>query len=392
VIEVTNLEDSGSGSLRAAIEAKDPRIVVFRVSGTIALQSDLSVRNPYLTIAGQTAPGDGVCLRNRKLIIRTNDVIVRYLRIRVGQEGGGDDALAIDEGSNVVVDHCSLSWGCDETLNTWHGSKDITVQWCIISEGLHHKQHGFAASLGGENASYHHLLIAHCPGRNPSIGGNNEHQTINMDFRNNVLYNFGYRTADGKPCSVNIVNNYYKPGPNSSVKRFAKIDDVGGYEKIPTTAWYISGNVWEGDEAMSKDNATGVTGATQWLVNEPAPYAPVKTVSAEKAYQMVLADVGATLPKRDSVDARIIKEARTGTATFGDGKGVILHQDEVGGWPELKSAPAPADSDKDGMPDTWEIQYGLNPNDAADGSQDKDKDGYTNLEDYLNALVQGNNL
>jgi pectin methylesterase-like acyl-CoA thioesterase len=384
VIEVTNLNDSGPGSLRAAVEAKGPRIVVFRVSGTIALESDLSVRNPYLTIAGQTAPGGGICLRNRKLIIETNDVIVRYLRIRVGREGGGNDALAIDEGSNVVVDHCSLSWGCDETLNTWHGARDITVQWCIISEALHHRNHGFAASLGGENASFHHLLIAHCPGRNPSIGGNNEHQTINLDFRNSVIYNFGHRTFDGKPSSINIVNNYYKPGPNSSVKRFAEIDDVGGYEKIPTTAWYISGNVWEGDEAITQDNASGVTGATQWLVNEPAPYAPVRTVSAERAYALVLADVGAILPKRDSVDIRVIEDVRTGTATFGNGKGVILHQDDVGGWPELKSQPAPEDSDSDGMRDEWESKFGLDPKNANDNIQDKDKDGYTNIEEYLN--------
>jgi hypothetical protein len=183
---------------------------------------------------------------------------------------------------------------------------------------------------------------------------------------------------------VNIVNNYYKPGPNTTVKRFAKIDDVGGYEKIPTTAWYIAGNVWEGDEAMSRNNAGGVTGATQWLVEDPAPYAPVTTVSAEQAYEMVLADVGAALPKRDSVDTRVIREVQAGTATFGNGKGVILHQDDVGGWPELKSLPSPADGDSDGMPDAWEERYGLEANNAADGPEDKDKDGYTNVEEYLN--------
>jgi len=383
VIEVTNLNDSGPGSLRAGVEAKGPRIVVFRVSGTISLESDIEVRNPYVTIAGQTAPGDGICLKNYKFMIKADDVIVRYLRIRRGNETGrNDDALGIDSAENVVVDHCSMSWGCDETLNTWHGARNITIQWCIISEALHHRNHGYAASLGGENVSYHHLLIANCPGRNPSIGGNNNYQTHNMDFRNSVIYNFGHRTFDGKPCSVNIVNNYFKPGPNSTKEGFAKIDDAGIYEKIPTTAWYVSGNVWEGNEAISKNNTAGVSGATQWLVDKPAPFAPVKTVPAEVAYKMVLADVGATLPKRDPVDARIIEEAGIGKATFD--KGVVLDQNDVGGWPELKSLSSPADSDNDGMPDEWESRFGLDPKDADDNIQDKDKDGYTNIEEYLN--------
>ncbi|MBN2182854.1 MAG: hypothetical protein JW715_13160 [Sedimentisphaerales bacterium] len=383
VIAVTNLNNSGPGSFREAVEADGPRIVVFNVSGTIELKSDLTIRNPNITIAGQTAPGDGICLKNRKFMIRANDVVVRYLRIRRGNETGrNDDAMGIDGAENVVVDHCSMSWGCDETFNTWHGAKNITIQWCIVSEGLHHNKHGYAASLGGVNASYHHLLIANCPGRNPSIGGNNNYQTHNMDFRNSVIFNFGHRTFDGKPCSVNIVNNYFKPGPNSTKEGFATIDDVGSYSKITTTAWYISGNFWEGNEAISRNNAAGVGGAMQWLVDKPVAFAPVQTVSAEKAYEMVLADVGATLPKRDSVDTRIIKEVKTGKTTFG--KGVVLDPSEVGGWPELKSAPAPADSDHDGMPDEWEQRFSFDPEDASDGPKDKDKDGYTNIEEHLN--------
>lgn len=385
VIQVTNLEDSGPGSFRAAVEAEGPRIVVFRVSGTISLQSDLVVQNPNITIAGQTAPGDGICLKNYKFLIEADEVIVRYLRIRRGRESGqDDDAMGIAGAENVIIDHCSLSWGCDEVINTWHGSKNITVQWTIISEGLHHKQHGFAATLGGVNASYHHLLIANCPGRNPSIGGNHRFQTHNMDFRNSVIYNFGHRTFDGKPSSVNVVNNYFKPGSNSTIDVFARIDEAGVYEAIPTAAWFLSGNVWEGNDDISENNKAGARGATEWLVDEPTPFAPVATVSAREAYEMVLAKVGATLPRRDAVDRRIIKETRTGEPTYGN-KGVVLDPSEVGGWPELKSAPAPDDRDRDGMPDDWETHYDLDPTSVADGSRDADGDGYTNVEEYLNA-------
>lgn len=386
VIEVTTLDDAGPGSLREAIAQTGARTVVFRVSGTIELKSDIKVTNPNLTLAGQTAPGDGICLKNKKFLIAANDVVVRHLRFRRGKaDGERDDSLAIEEAENVIVDHCTMSWGTDETLNTWHGSKNITVSWSIVSEGLHHNDHGFAATLGGVNASYHHLLIASCPGRNPSVAGNNEYQTINMDFRNSVIFNFGYRTFDGKPNSVNIVSNYFKPGPNTTANGFAEIDDAGVYSKIPTTAWYLSGNFWEGNAAISFDNAAGVTGATQWLTQEPAPFAPVATAPAAEAYEQVLASAGATLPKRDQVDTRIVEEVKTGKTTFG--KGVVLAAADVGGWPMLKSEPPPADDDHDGMPNAWEETQGLNPADASDGAQ-LQPSGYSNLEHYLNCIGQ----
>jgi pectate lyase len=389
VIQVTNLNDSGSGSLRAAIEQSGARTIVFLVSGTIEMQSDITISHPNITIAGQTAPGDGICLKNYKLEIEADNVIVRYLRLRRGNKSGErDDALAINDAENVIVDHCSISWGCDETVNTWHGAKNSTIQWCIISEALHHNNHGFAASLGGVNATYHHNLFANCPGRNPSIGGNNSYQTVNMDFRNNVIFNFGYRTVDGKPTSVNIVNNYFKPGPNSSITRFANIDDAGVYESIPTTAWYISGNLWEGNEAISRDNDLGVTGAKQWMVDDPVEFGSVQTDSAIEAYQKVLAGAGATLPDRDTVDRRIILEALSGRTTYG--KGVVLDPSGVGGWPVLLSAPPPADEDKDGMPDNWEKDNGLDPNNDSDRNE-IGADGYTKLEIYLNSLVEGCN-
>lgn len=386
VIEVTNLEDSGPGSLRAAVEQSGPRTIVFRVSGTIELRSEMEIRNPNLTIAGQTAPGDGICLKNHKFLIGADDVVVRHVRFRRGRANGDrDDALAI-ESKNVIVDHCSMSWGTDETLNTWHGAEDITVQWSIVSEALHHNDHGFAATLGGVRASYHHLLIANCPGRNPSIGGNHAHQTRNMDFRNSVIYNFGHRTFDGKPTSVNIINNYFKPGPNSTESYFANVDDAGVYSAIPTTAWYVAGNVWEGNPTITNDNRSGVTGATQWLVDQPNEFAPITTTSADQALTAVLTGVGATLPKRDPVDARIVEEASTGRGTFGNG--VVLHPDEVGGYPTLNSTDPPPDDDHDGMPNSWEIEKGLDPNSASDGPQIQ-PDGYSNLEHYLNCIGHG---
>lgn len=388
VIEVTNLNDSGSGSLRDAIGQSGARTIMFRVSGTIEMNSDMEISNSNITIAGQTAPGDGICLKDFKFVIAADDVIVRHLRLRRGRESGdSDDTLSIEGGAeNVVVDHCSISWGCDETLNTWHGSSNITVQWCIISEGLHHNNHGFAASIGGVNATYHHLLIAHCPGRNPSLAGNNEHQTINLDFRNCVIFNFGYRTIDGKPTSVNIVNNYFKPGPNSTVDYFASIDKPGVYEKIPTTSWYVAGNTWEGNEAITDDNHAGCTGATDWLVDTPNPFAPVNTETAEDAYQSVLEYAGATLPRRDSVDTRIIQEVSTGQTTYGDG--VVNDPSDVGGWPQLISSPAPEDTDHDGMPNQWEIEHNLDPSNQNDANgTDLSAVGYTNLEMYLNELA-----
>jgi pectate lyase len=359
---------------------------VFRVSGTIELASDLRINNSNITIAGQTAPGDGICLKNYKLSIKTNDVIVRYLRIRRGNKSGkDDDALGIGSAENVIIDHCSISWGCDETVNTWHDVKNLTIQWSIISEALHHKSHGFAASLGGENASYHHLLFANCPGRNPSIAGNTEHHTINMDLRNNVIFNWGYRTCDGLPDNVNLVYNYYKPGPNSTLMLFARLQDE--IPEMPAPAWYVYGNVMEGNERITTDNSLGVTREGRaHLVDSEFILAPVKTVSAISAYQKVLDDVGARLPKRDSVDLRIIKEATTGTPTYGNG--VVMDPADVGGWPELSSAPAPTDTDNDGMPDDWELEHGLDINDPEDRNNIDLVEGYTMLEVYLNNLVE----
>ena len=402
VYAVTNLNDSGPSSLRDAL-SMGHRTIVFRVSGTIQLKSLLLLDKSHITIAGQTAPGDGVCLRGCPLLIRgTNNVIVRYLRIRVGDEFGKPvDGLEVRDSENVIIDHCSVSWSSDEAINTWHGTKNLTVQWCLISEPLHRSvnygPHGYGASLGGENTSYHHNLFAHCAGRNPSIAGGDHDHTTQMDYRNNVIYNWLHRSCDGKPKSINVVNNYYKPGPATRPhvrRRIARIDDnmakYGNFEP----RWYIEGNVVEGEPALTGDNWSGgvdFQGNTNEAKNRqraPFPFAPIKTHSASEAYKIVLADVGANRPVRDAIDTRVLKEVSAGTASRGE-KGIIDRQDEAGGWPVLQNAPAPVDTDGDGMPDAWEKQHGLDSSNAADGNGCCVDNDYTNLESCLNEMASG---
>lgn len=403
VLKVTNLNDSGPGSFREAVMSPGPRIVVFEVSGTITLKSDLTIREPYLTIAGQTAPGDGICLKGWPLkIANTHDIIIRGLRVRPGTESGlvGSeiDALGISQSNNIIMDHCSFSWSCDEVVNNWHGSSNITIQWCMISEPLNHSvhekgAHGYGASLGGYKLSFHHNLMAHATARNPSIAGNDRNFTILMDFRNCVIYNWVHRSCDGKPLSINVVNNYFKSGPatNDAVKRrIARIDNSEnmGFRG----AWHIDGNYIEGFTNISADNWEGGVdferGASEETNRrtEPFPIANVTTQSAIDAFESVLKNVGVIVPGRDSQEKRIVEEVRKGTFTFGS-KGIIDNVEQVGGWPILKSLPAPVDSDDDGMPDEWEIKMGLNPYDSSDANDDSSiGDGYTNIEKYINGL------
>lgn len=396
VIAVVNLNDDGPGSLRAAVETPGPRIVVFRVSGTIDLQSSLVVAHSNLTIAGQTAPGDGICLKRFPLkISEANDVVVRFLRVRPGDESGWrHDGIEVRRAANVMIDHCSVSWSIDEAINTWHDTKNLTVQWCLIAEALDRPfdsdPHGFGASWGGENCSYHHNLFAHCAGRNPSIAGQERERTINMDHRCSVIYNWRHRTCDGKPMQVNVVNNYYKSGPATHAgvrRRIARIDDTQSAYGYPSI-WFIEGNRVEGAPGISADNWQGgihFKGNACEADNRrrtPFPVWPVPTQSADEAYGLVLRHVGANRPRRDPHDTRIVREVETGTPTFGNG--IIDTPKQVGGWPELKSGAAPPDSDGDGMPDAWETAHMLNPHNTADGALDSDNDGYTNIEEFLN--------
>ena len=389
VIAVTNLSDDGPGSLRAAVEAEGKRIVVFRVSGLITLTRKLIIKNPYITIAGQTAPGDGICLRNFTFVIATHDVVVRYLRSRLGDlTAQEDDSITIAAGAkDVVVDHCSASWSIDEDLSLAGDVSNITVQWCLIAEGLNHSkhskgEHGYGSlSRANGPVTWHHNLWAHNVSRNPRLGDNYGRPPYpTFDVRNNVIYDYG-EIASGLTqgvLKVNYVANYIRPGPSSKVTTPIHI---GGPSDL---IFYITGNVFEGNDALTLNNSRFfdpevIDGKRQVRTVETAFDAPaVTTTSASAAFESVLDAVGASLPRRDSVDARIISEVRQRRGS------IIDSQQQVGGWPEMKSTIAPQDSDGDGMPDDWERRYRLNPRDPADANLDPDRDGYTNIEEYLN--------
>ncbi len=423
VIAVKNLNDSGPGSLRAAIEADGPRTVVFRVSGTIPLESELRITNPHITIAGQTAPGDGIAIRNYPLTISADEVIIRYLRLRLGDESGVEsDALWGRYHKNIIIDHVSASWSVDECLSLYL-CHDVTVQWSLIAESLsgsvHSKgSHGFGAIWGGDRSTYHHNLLAHHSSRNPRFAS----ASGRTDFRNNVIYNWGYNSTYGgektyrgripefgAPTVINMVANYYKPGPATKPgavrHRIAEPWSRDGAADL--AQWYVADNVMVGAPAVTADNWNGGVQLSEELapyadairLEEPWPAVPIRQQTAEEAYESVLEHAGATLPRRDAIDTRVLDEVRRGVATY-EGEtykqnhevndpsgpcGIIDSQADVGGWPELKSEPAPPDADGDGMPDEWEQRFGLDPNDASDGTRDMDEDGYTNLEEYLNS-------
>ena len=396
VIEVTNLSDKGPGSFRDAVMASGPRTVVFRVSGTIPLESELKIRNSDLTIAGQTAPGDGICIKNYQVNFDITNMIIRYVRFRPGDEKGKEQDGFGGKGDHLIIDHCTASWGIDETFSINKGANS-TVQWCLVSESLtkslHHKgSHGYGGLWGGPGGSWHHNILAHHTSRNPRASGNAESGL--MDYRDNVVYNWGFNSAyGGEMWPRNWVNNYYKYGPatDEKVRRriFLQKDARGKMFLAGNFVWgfpEVSAENWKGIDFQPDGDATLAT----LRVQEPFVVAPVQMQSAEKAFELVLSNAGCSLA-RDSVDARIVNEIRTGTAKFGaryggGGKGIIDSQAEVGGWPELRSKPAPSDTDHDGMPDDWEKKHKLDAHNRADGAL-VDRDGYTNLEKYLNALV-----
>lgn len=398
VIEVTNLNDSGPGSLRAAVMAQGPRTVVFRVSGTIALQSELKIRNPYLTIAGQTAPGDGICIKNYQVNFDTQHLIIRYLRFRPGDEAGKEQDGFGGQGDHIIIDHCSASWGVDETFSI-NKASNLTVQWCVVTESLTrslHKKgsHGYGGLWGGPGGTFHHNLLAHHSSRNPRASGNADSGLL--DYRNNVVYNWGFNSAyGGELWPRNWINNYYKAGPATDEKVKYRIF----LQKDPRGKMFAAGNYVHGSPAISAENWKGGIDfapdgeATEATLRVPQEYvvAPVDTQTPQVAYESVLAHAGCSL-SRDSVDRRIVEEVRTGTAKFGasykgGGKGLIDSQRDVGGWPELRSLPAPVDTDHDGMPDEWEKAHGLDPNNPADGAGAAAPNGYTHLERYLHSLI-----
>jgi hypothetical protein len=438
VCHVTSLEDSDKdGTFRWAIQQSGKRTIVFDVSGTIFLKSQLVIKNGDVSILGQTAPGDGICIADYPFVIGASNVIIRYMRFRLGNRQAmyheGDGLGGMDK-ENIVIDHCSVSWSIDECLSVY-GSRNISVQWNIVDQSLvnagHSKgNHGYGGNWGGSGASYHHNLLAfhvsRCPRLGPRVGTQKDER---MDLRNCVMYNWdGNGCYGGEGMNVNIVNNYYKPGPGTSSKHDVdkRIASIGvrttAYTRHGTpkaNAWdamwhvwgkyYVCGNINTRHDDVTADNWNN--GICNQIVNdekvdftfteetkdtirlkEPIPYGWISTHTTEEGYNKVLAYAGASYC-RDSHDAVIVKDVANGTATYtskGQKPGFVNSQDDAGGWPELKSNPVLKDSDGDGIPDKWEKKHGLNPKDAKDGNlYSLDERGfYTNLEVYCNALVE----
>ncbi len=440
VIVVTSLEDSGPGTLREACEQGGPRIIVFNVAGIIRLKTPLIIRAPYITIAGQSAPGDGVCVAGETVWIDTHDVVVRFMRFRRGETfvGRRDDAIGGNPIGNIMMDHISASWGLDENMSIYRhmyddgtgkqavklGTVNITIQNSIFSEALDTWNHAFGSTLGGENCSFMRNLWANNAARNPSIGWNGI-----FNFANNVVYNWVHRSVDGGDYTAqyNIINNYFKPGPATPLNqpiRYRLLKPESGRSKLNFMVFgraYVEGNIVEGNDKVTNDNwaggvqfynkdgslASGNDYEEYMLrsrVSKPLPMAEMNIISAKETYNLVLENAGATLPVRDAVDKRIVKEVRDGKPTplknvklpdyeFEHRRlpkdsykiGIITDISQVGGYPEYKGKPY-KDSDNDGIPDDVEKKMGLNPNDPKDSAQITES-GYSNIEIYLNSLV-----
>ncbi len=417
VAVVSNLDDDGPGSLRDALKVKGPRTVVFAISGTIHLTSRLLIP-ANTTIAGQSAPGDGICIADHPVSLGGDNIIVRYLRIRMGDRyqnkgmvdgAGSDDAFGGTRRSNIIVDHCSLSWSTDEVFSVYAGDS-TTLQWNLISEPLNYsyhfekgdkdfEHHGYGAIWGGRHLSAHHNLFAHCNSRTPRFDGIRNCPEENVDYRNNVIYNWGGNNVyAGEGGTYNLVNNYYKYGPATNNKiKFQLLNPYDKAPQIPYGKFFVDGNYVDGSYDVSRNNWTGVklkdndVPQSQVKLEAAFPVVAITTQSAQDAFAAVLKSAGAILPKRDTLDERIVKDVKNRTGGFIDVQGGYPHgtpyEQTVNAWPVLKTLPALIDSDKDGMPDGWERKNGLNPNDPADATAYTLDKQYTNIEMYLNGLV-----
>ncbi|HLX70352.1 MAG TPA: polysaccharide lyase [Verrucomicrobiae bacterium] len=450
VFVVTNLADSGPGTLREACEAAGPRIVVFNVAGIIHLQKPVYIEAPYITIDGHTAPGDGICIADNGLVDNVHDVVLRYLRLRRGNTDifnrhGTHYGNPI---GNIIIDHCSASWGCDQNLDTYRHlyqatnggptlklpSVNVTIQWCISSEALNTYNHAFGGDWGGRNTGFHHNLFACNTGRNPSVA-----MTYDFNFVNNVLFNWRHRSVDGGDSNsvFNIINNYFKPGPatENNAVHHRILEPAASWNKTERISrWgkaYVAGNIVDGNETVTKDNWNGgvqfnkapdadANGEiSKGLINDedqnasiiakvrvdhPFPMAAITIESAQAAFDSVLQNAGATLPRRDSADDRAITETRTGKV-WSEGKeftpppmkglaknnigtagnGIITDISQVGGWPDYKGEPV-KDLCPDGIPLSWKKKFGLDANDASLAQKDLQGDGYTVMDKYLDGL------
>lgn len=422
VVHVTTLEDARDkstgqpmvGTLRKALQMDGTRTVVFDVSGTINLTSQLEVTAGNLTIAGQTAPGDGICIAGYPVVVKASNVIIRFLRFRMGDQNKVEgDALSINDHSNIIVDHCSFSWSTDECVSCY-GNTDFTLQYCFITESLRRSvhvkgNHGYGGIWGGKNASFHHNLLAHHDSRNPRF----DHSYVNntcfgpIDYVNNVVYNWGGNSTYGgegytQARKINMVNNYYKYGPVTSKKNRLVDPTVScefcsdGHTLIPGKFW-LEGNYMYGYADVTSDNWKGST-QTGSNVKATARWTEGLTAleneqSAEAAFETVLTKAGCS-HHRDAIDARIVNEVRNGSYTYtgsnGSTKGLIDSPSDVGGYPAIAETHRADDydTDLDGMPDAWEDEHGLDKNASADGKTYTLDKNYTNLEVYLNSLVQ----
>jgi hypothetical protein len=398
VVRVTNLDDAGPGSLRAAVEADGPRTVVFDIGGTIRLSSPLTIRRGRITVAGQTAPGGGVTLRDYPLVVAADDVVIRHIRSRLGDESRIEsDAVSIDRGSRIILDHVSASWSVDETLSVGsrydppeRGIYDVTVQWSVIAESLnasaHAKgDHGYGSLIrGGHGArmTFHHNLWAAHRARMPRPGNYNppavDPQGPRLEFRSNVFHDWGgshagYNADTESLSAYAFIGNTYVAGPDSAGRWAFE-------ESNPLARAWFEGNAMDGRVpadpwSLVKDSDRPdyrMTARPEWA--EPAAESTTETEAA------VLAGAGAGRI-RDAVDQRIIAGVRARSLR------IIDSQSQVGGWPELAAGTPWVDGDGDGMPDSWETANGLNPADAGDGPADRNGDGWTNLEDWLNSLA-----
>jgi hypothetical protein len=441
VFVVTNLNDAGVGSLRWACEQGGARTVVFNVAGIIKIATPIIVRAPYITIEGQTAPGDGVCVAGESFWLNTHDVIIRYMRFRRGETwvGRRDDAIGGNPVGNIMIDHVSASWGLDENMSMYRhmyndstpmkngelklGTVNITIQNSIFAEALDTWNHSFGSTLGGENCAFVRNLWANNAGRNPSIGWNGI-----FNFANNVMFNWVHRSTDGGDYTAmyNIINNYYKPGPatpdQSKPISHRILKPESGRSKLGYSVFgraYVNGNIVEGNERVTKDNWDGgvqveeqpnagkYKARMKW--DKPLPMPEMTIIPALQAKDFVLTNAGATLPLRDAVDKRIVEQVKTGKIIVSDKVvapttqfkprrlpldsykiGIITDISQVGGYPEYKGTPY-KDSDNDGIPDAYEVKNKLNPNDATDAVKITSS-GYSNIEVYLNSVVDVKNV
>ncbi len=435
VVEVTTVSDDGVGNLAGSLRwaAKQhsgkPLTIVFKVSGVIDLKGvDLRIKRNDLTIAGQTAPGDGICIRGGEFNMGgSSNVIVRHLRFRTGAyTSTGKEinvaSVRLENGGNYIFDHCSVAWSAEELADFCDGP-NITVQWCIFSEALYNSVNSKGARsygpvLGGSGASYHHNLIAHCVSRTPRFGVSTKVDVNSLvDYVNNVLYNFGRATAcyggenemgSAGSVKINMVNNYYKQGPAySGSAYFVRASYEIGAQGTAYSKWHLNGNYIQSSNSannkLNSDNYSGLhfeeytdqlSGVTINNLKSSRHTMPesIITETAANAFTSVLNKAGAF--PRDAIDTRAVTEAKNGTAskhgTFNNNSvsGIIDKPEDAGGWPTYKTSNVPADSDKDGMPDAWETAHGLNPSNASDrNNKDLSTEGYTNLEMYLNELA-----